>query len=1504
MSTAIASLRPHGAFVLREANPPTQPQVAALSPQASTRADVEGITPVSADRSDLIRGLEITDQRLLLNQYQVLNQQIQRLMDRQPAPTENTAQQPGSKSPPSSLVRFWIDPRPGEANPASSQNRLLAIHRHMLSTLAALRVEDGTLTAAAKALIDTAFEHPTLAERERALKDGERPGVYPLKLDKPRPDGSLLAGAFLITSNDGSSTTRRYANPDSDRTLQPSEQRGLTVLYTPRDGYEAFDSPAQALQTLRQRIADDPGAAQQLKQSLALAAQRRLKSGWENELSQTLTPLPTDVIAAGLPQLLEQLEQGADLWPHFDGGHALWARNEQLLERLSNLDARQTLNQQWEDRRNWHYLAQQLDQAAQRLPETATQREVSAALKSAPMNVASGSAHYLSYILEAGKAVTLEAFINENGLPLPKTLNELLQLSHTATARAQQHPFGNFGGGLSWPIPLTASEQQLLRATAIEQASQDADSEQKSPIQGVLAYLSRDQRLSSTLLEDPVKLLEALVTSTQGQALGQAAQAKLKGITTDASVNDYTLAAIQLVLDPASITTPQRNRVAGFDLADPKYRYQPPSVVVESLCQYLIDKERLSPALAKAATYALLMRVAPQLLVKNMPDTLRYGSQAWANLCIAVAAIEALSPGSAATMTFAEVMVAAAGLGAAPAAAQTAALVDWGVANNLLDAKDDALYTQADIDKVQAAFTHQQEKLKEGATLQDTLMPDRRQMALALLKQTFGDAVPLEDRLFSRLSETIPPKPGKPYSMLDIVMEQRQMDSRWAIKEGTQGVDLQAFIAFTQSPAFNIQEAFDQAFTAATDNHKTIKKLSIINALTNLPPEDKKALSTGQLKYYQEKSYRVSKLPFVGPTLFHTSPKILVTAQNGSTLSKYEFDTEKGIIKNIGNRPVPRAPEYVSDEVSKVEEFFPDTDKRKTVEGLRTFASYLPVNPALGWVDTDSYKRDRLDEQQPSIASAPYMFVNPRTHHIADSIIKALDLDNPAIRKAAAGTTSSEHRGEQTRTLRNAFLDLIPFRSAIVNFRDGNYSEGINDVAFDIFGFITAGVGAAAKAGKVLGSTGSALNKALKVTKIMVAPLLKELNPLGGAGDLFLGAGKMLYEGGDAARSGLRTLKGGADRDGLIAAGKRYDAAAIGHFKVGEQTVKGFAIQQNDQWYAYDAVAQKAYGSPKEFDPQNTLSPQSPKITQTYAPRDRSSHRQRPYDISARPRLQAEHKPLPSGNYVENTQGKLVREHFKRDSPIKSEAMDKFAREMNDTYAAFKQASADPQVIPTLEGTVTVPELFEKAFEEASGVVLGESHNQTASFRLLFNSIETLKRQNVKKVYFEGLIDMPDGLYDDGIGMLGRSRKPRTDPTFEELKKALEDNAIEVLPLDHYYLTRHKDNAGYLQSGQVGYDSVRRLKEMNYFASETIFANSGTERWVALVGYSHMNTSEGVPGLAELTNSIGIGVFDNPSVVKSYGLKSTERIPDPEKAVGVEDIPGDLQIYVGKYFDV
>lgn len=1194
------------------------------------------------------------------------------------------------------------------------------------------------------------------------------------------------------------------------------------------------------------------------------------------------------------------LHEAADLGPHFDGSNALQAREQWLDSRSRSIDARQALDQNLGNQKNWRYLAQKLNESVRTFPATPTERNVSVILKKTPMNIAPDSAHYQSYIRTPGMSVTLEAFLTENGLPLPKTVDDILALAQTAKERAQQHPLGNFAGGLSWPIPLDLDQQKTLRMAAVEHAHSDPELPQESPKRGVLEHLSKNLQLSAQALEDPVKVLETLISSKDGQALGQAMQTKMEGIATDSSANDYALAAIQLMLDPESLTAPQRNHVAGFDLAHKKHWGQQLSTIVYSLRQHLIDTGRESPALAGAAAHLLLSRAAPHLLVKNIPDSVVYGSTAWANLCIAVAAIEAKTPGRVATMSFAEVMITADTAGAAPASSQAAVMLDWAVANDILPAKDDALYQPTDLEKAQTLFKAQLDKMIEASSLIGGSFPSRKQMALDLLLKTFGPGMGFELKMFSKYNGDTP---GAPRSLVEIVMEELVMEGRWALTKENTGVDLDAIIAFTKGASFNIQRAFDDAFSTALNSHKTVKKTSILNALSNLPPEDRKNLTQGKLNYFQEKSYRVSLIPFKGETLFHTSPTVLVTAQNNGQTTTYEFDTVNGVIRSLGKRKTPKNPEKTSDEVVREEPFYPDTANAKRVDGWQSLFDLLPSKPVpVPRIDLSDFKESELDGEQPSTAPQPYMLLNPRSHHIADSVIKALELDNPVIKKAAAGTTTFENNQEILTNVTQFFLNLIPFRSAIVNFMDGNYGEGITDVALDVFGLVTAGVGMAAKLGKVLGAAGSAASKALKVTKIMVPSLLKELNPLSGVGDLLKGAGKIIYEAAEALVGAVGSLKGTANRDALISAANRYEAAATGTFKVGEQVVRGSAIKHNGKWHAYDAITQKPYGAAIEFSPVDLLMPPSPTLNVASS---RYGVRHNPLSRESRPPKPVARVPLPDDEYAtsQKTNGALIPDHFTPDR-IRF-TREKFTFEKNGYFEDAAKGQIPPRATtPDIDGALTPNQTFDKALKETDVLVLGENHNEVASLIAMRDAMKTFNENGVTAIYLEGTTLDAYGLLDDRALQHSMRQRPGGEKIYNDLKLEAEKYGIELMPLEHKYLTRHSDAPGYFNGlGTLPKDSPayaalskRRLEEVNYYGARQVMKNELGGKSVVLVGRSHMNTAEGVAGIAELTGGIGIGIYQKSEVAQSVGRKAGVKRDTCARISGADDSVGDLQI--------
>ena len=263
---------------------------------------------------------------------------------------------------PKTLQTFWATPRPNEKQPRivePPQNQLLTLHKQQLSTLAALRVSDGTLSPTSKQLIDTALQFPTLAERESAFANGARPGVYPITVDDGTEKGALLAGAFLITKTDNSWTT--MPTWPNGRALPLNDANGPVVLYTPSEGFEEFTTPAQARQALADRLDQGGPQTDLLLQQLPLALQNREEPS--DDLMRSAEPLTGDVLAEGVPWMLKRqqediqaraiqtftplspnpltdptssqaLDDSADWSYLLDGSNAMSARDDKLADKL------------------------------------------------------------------------------------------------------------------------------------------------------------------------------------------------------------------------------------------------------------------------------------------------------------------------------------------------------------------------------------------------------------------------------------------------------------------------------------------------------------------------------------------------------------------------------------------------------------------------------------------------------------------------------------------------------------------------------------------------------------------------------------------------------------------------------------------------------------------------------------------------------------------------------------------------------------------------------------------------------------------------------------------------------------------------------------------------------------------------------------------------------------------------------------------------------------------
>lgn len=809
------------------------------------------------------------------------------------------------------------------------------------------------------------------------------------------------------------------------------------------------------------------------------------------------------------------------------------------------------------DRHNWKVLGQQLAAMATRLGPAATPQAVQAALRQTRMDLHPDS----SSLAQLGAAPTLEAFIQANGLRLPARFFHLTSLADAVSERALAHPLGNFGGGLSWPVALTSDAQRMLLRAATDYVARHPNNPQAGPSAGVLEYLNGNRPLPSDAADDPAKALQMLVGSARGQALGQAMQQQLNGIATDTSVNDYTLAAINVVLDPQSVAAPRRNTVAGFDLAQPRYWGRPITEIRAGLKQHLVDSGQTSAGMANVGAYALLARTAPQLLVKDLPDNVTFGSPAWVSLSIAAAAIEAQAPGSVPNMTFAQVMLQAKRAAMADPLvtqhAQRAALLDWGVVNGVVSAKPDDRYTPAEIERVRTAFNRQMDERVQASSLMETELPNRKEIALAKLKERFGEGLPFEAKRLSVKD----PRPGfdQPlydpnrapaglHSMLDIAMgglhnyawETRDPRLSKAIKGKSLKLDAHG--------VFNNQ--LNQAIAARKQGIGT----TIKHLVAQLPLADRQNLEYGKLEFFQNHTYALG-LGLTGRTLEHKNPTLLIKATRPHGVSVYALDLKQGAIRTMPASVLTREREREANRVFPIEPFTP-----------RHNSGAAP---------------NRVEQAVPS------SFESARTQFIADAFVEHLDIDNDEAVKQAKGVTTYDRQMGNEWKLADFFLNLVPLRSAIGNFKQGNYLDGALDLGMDVFGFVTAGAGASTRLAKVGATAASAGVKVLKVARIIGTTAIGAFNPASGLGDLIGQGAGLIRRGGSyllgKALSGVNQLKGAAGSyDLLKTVSKQYDAAATGTFKVAGQAVEGGAVLNNGRWYAFDVDHLRPYGPPLE----------------------------------------------------------------------------------------------------------------------------------------------------------------------------------------------------------------------------------------------------------------------------------------------------------------------------------
>lgn len=736
----------------------------------------------------------------------------------------------------------------------------------------------------------------------------------------------------------------------------------------------------------------------------------------------------------------------------------------------------------------------------------------------------------------------------------------------------------DYGGALSWPIPLSVDQQkEVLNAVQLYINSLE---ESWKPGQGLLEHLNLGQPLASETLQDPARALETLIASARGQALGLAVQTHLQGISTDVSVSEYALAALQLNLDPLSIENPQRNDVAGFDLADKQHWGKPVSAVFYKLREHLIKELFNNPEMAGLGAHLLLARNAPLFLIKDLPDGVSYGGPAWFNLAVATETIETQSPGKVANLNFAQVMICAESAALVDPEvtrhAQTITLIDWGVIHGLVERKDDESYTGEQLGELKSRFNHELADRLNTPILLSSVFPSRMDIARAGLEKQFGKDYPIETHVLewdgalgADLLTLVIPLPsatlgpvGK-HTLLDVAM----MDGAYQWK--TSDPLLKYRIDEINELDLRVRRTFNSQFETTLNNLKEGARLTLQHLISGLPLEDRENLEYGKIDFYQHKTFRLST-GFYGRSVVFTSPILTLRIERGidKQVSVYCIDLAAGSITKKESDPLT--------ETDQVDRQVPSIVYATTPFYLadKTAAAKLKHRSSQAWT-----------------VPVPVSYSSARTRTIADAFVEHLDYHSEEILNAAESQTTYDKQLAVLKSRVDFLLNLIPFKSAITHFIEGKYVDGVIDLFLDVLGFITAGVGAAARLAQVAARTASAISKALKAAKIIGVLIIGELNPLSGLHGLATGGARLLGRGVKfVANRGLQNIarvRGAAagSYELLQAVGQQHGTALPGTWKAGEQNIDGIGVLKNDQWYPYNPANNRVYGAPGNFQP-------------------------------------------------------------------------------------------------------------------------------------------------------------------------------------------------------------------------------------------------------------------------------------------------------------------------------
>jgi|GEM_PF-4172913 len=783
-------------------------------------------------------------------------------------------------------------------------------------------------------------------------------------------------------------------------------------------------------------------------------------------------------------------------------------------------------------------------------------------LKDSILRVHPDSPYGQHHSAHPGHTVSVSDFIQGSGLSVPHNREQLSNLRKVLNSAPLQAPAqGNYWRLLTPPM-LSSEQRRQVSAVSAESLGVHG-----IPRRGGIARLF-GSTVKSLAGEGAAKTLERLLSSTQAKALSEVLEKKLGGKSTATSAADWAAAAMVLNLDPAAGT--QRNRVAGYDLAQESNWGLTPQAIVDGLTHHLTTQGKVREPLAPAAGRLLLAGMAPEFLVAEMPSTLVYGSHAWCSFSMAVARIEKMAPGASQGMTFREVMA----FGDTQpislseqdmqVGAQRDAIVDWGIINGFIAKRADGVYSNESIELARSRFNQQRTELASASDAQQAAIPSHKALALAQLRKVLGNDIDFE-KMSIRSDQA-----GKPfdfskrpsYSIVELYMSGILHESKfkWACDDSK--VPFQRVLQAAQSLP-DLKRLYQAQADGYSVRLKSSVALNIRNLLADLPLEDRKNFQSGNPEIYAVRG---------------GDSGLVIRTRRTSPPTDYELFPSQKLLRKHTGLPDPLT---VGTHGSLALDFPAYQKGAKPQEGKTSKNVIIERIPFSGVTGSGSISADEPSNSD----SIPRSFFTQNTKNLANAAAGYFVSGFEALKEKSKGTTAHVDKVQSDTGIKDTLVRMIPFVAAAEDAKAGHYGAAAVDLAFDVFGFLAPELKLVEAGASALSKLGSREVESLVSSRVGNA-LEGEVASSVKLGD---GAGELSSAGHGLNRQHILSPSALSD---LV----RRGDVAVGSVKgeVGSVAVLAQYDEAAQKWYAYDARAGKPYGPPLSgFTPEASALPVS-----------------------------------------------------------------------------------------------------------------------------------------------------------------------------------------------------------------------------------------------------------------------------------------------------------------------